>query len=155
MTAGRPPIWDDPVKFQRAVDNYFIECDKTIIYKQVVQKGEIIQVPTPEPYTMAGLAHHLGATRETLNQYKKDDRFSDIIAQARERIHRQNINLGLIGCHDSRISALNLASNFGYAQKKDVDITDHGTVQAILDALPPEIADQVREKIKAKVTNKK
>lgn len=124
MATGRPVLFDDRVAFQKAVDEYFEECDKNLIKKQhVTGKGEIIIIETPEPYTMAGLAHHLGMSRETLNQYKKTDIFSDIISQAREKIHRANVTLALVGCHESRIAALNLASNFGYSTKNDVEAT--------------------------------
>ena len=63
---------------------------------------------------MAGLAMALHMNRDTLNEYSKSDIFSGIVSHARERIHTQNIELALIGCHDSKIAALNLASNFGY-----------------------------------------
>ena len=130
----RPPSWDDPEKMSAAIDQYFCECDTTLIHKQhVTGKGDIVIVPTPTPYTMAGLALALRISRETLNQYrsenhpcyktepKKAAQFSDIISCARERIHHQNVTLAMVGCHDSRIAALNLASNYGYAAKKDIE----------------------------------
>jgi hypothetical protein len=103
---------------------------------------------------MAGLARDLDIDRTTLNRYEHwDERpdFCNIIAQARNRIHEQNVVLGLIGAHDSRISALNLASNYGYSQKTQVDISDDRLVQAILDALPAEIREGVCEAIRLKL----
>jgi len=127
----------DPDKIQQLIDNYFAECDQKSIPKQIVQKGEIITVNMPWPYTMAGLARCLDVSREALNNYqsetltrdveaedpemyRKQQLIVDAIMRARERIHEQNVNMGLLGCHDSRISALNLASNYGYSIKQDI-----------------------------------
>lgn len=128
---GPPLLWEDPKVFEQAIDDYFIQCDETILHKQVVQKGEIIQVPTPTPYTMAGLARALRCSRDTLNQYSHNDKFADVVSHARMKVHEQNIVLALIGVHDSKIAALNLASNFGYVVKTDIgELAD--TVSGIL-----------------------
>ena len=146
---GRPRLYTDRDEFEAHVDNYFYVCDHTTLYKSVVQKGEIIKVPTPKPYTMAGLARALRMSRDTLNQYSKSDTFSDIVSQARMRIHEQNIELALIGCHDSKIAALNLASNFGYVintglkelaeSVSDILKRVHGPTRPALPANPLEI----------------
>ena len=120
---GQPQKYTDKDSFEAAVNAYFKECDSTTIIKQVVQKGEIISVPTPKPYTMAGLARALEIDRKTLNNYKEDDNFFPIISRARERIHEQNVTLALLGCHDSRIAALNLASNYGYAIRTETEVS--------------------------------
>lgn len=123
---GRPPKWTDPEALQKAVDQYFVECDNHIIKKQHVTGKGIIIVETPEPYTMAGLADALDVDRITLLNYSHDDQFFSIIAHARRKIERQNITHGALGCHDSRIAALNLAANYGYATKQDMDIQTGG-----------------------------
>lgn len=132
--AGRKPCWSDRAELEQAIQLYFDECDQHIISKQVVQKGEIVTVPTPEPYTMAGLADALGVSRNTLNRYNRDSIFSDVIAHARNKIERQNIVLGLIGVHDSRMAALNASSNFGYSDRSETVHRD-GTVEDVLRAL--------------------
>lgn len=118
---GRPKALTDPEKVQQIIDDYFAECDNTLIVKQHPHSKGITRVKSPTPYTMAGLARALGISRETLNQYKKEEPFSDIIMRARDRVHESNVSLALLGCHDSRIAALNLASNFGYQTKEQVD----------------------------------
>jgi hypothetical protein len=52
--------------------------------------------------------------------------------------------LALTGCHDSRIAALNLASNYGYSTKSSVDINIDEQLQAIIKALPDKYAIQVQ-----------
>jgi len=135
VTTGRPPKYTDTKTLQADVDAYFVHCDNTVINKQhVTGKVDIVIIPTPTPYTMAGLAYWLDMTRETLNQYKYDDMFSDVIARARAKIGEANITLALAGCHDSRIAALNLASNFGYASKQEHTVDSDG-IEALLHRL--------------------
>ena len=123
-----PPIrekkYTDSELFQTKVNEYFETCDTTVIKKQVVAGGKVIIVKTPEPYTMAGLAYHLDIERQTLNNYKKRDSYFDIIMCARKRIEKANVSLAMVGCHDSKIAALNLASNYGYAIKKEISVED-------------------------------
>ena len=132
---GAPRRYQDPAEFERLVEDYFDYCDHHIIVKQVVcGKGQIVKVETPEPYTMAGLAHHLGINRLTLNNYKYyEDRpeFLTIITRARERIERQNVTHGVLGIHDARIAALNLASNYGYHTSELQHVKGSLTLSAI------------------------
>lgn len=120
----KKPIYTDSELFQAKVNEYFEICDATVIKKQVVAGGKVIIIKTPEPYTMAGLAYHLDIERQTLNNYKKRDSYFDIIMCARKRIEKANISLAMVGCHDSKIAALNLASNYGYAVKSDISVED-------------------------------
>lgn len=151
---GTPPAWEDPDEVQAVIDQYFEECDKKIIVKQHAHSKGITEVETPTPYTMAGLARALKISRETLNQYKKHEKFADIIMHARAKVHEQNLTLGLVGCHDSKIAALNLASNYGYATKKDVELTDNTAIAAILESLPADQRERVEAAVKEKLRKK-
>ena len=135
---GGPPLkFPDPVEFARKVDAYFDHCQNTIITKQVVSAKEIVKVETPTPPTMAGLAAWLGISRFRLLDYDDDEaksEYSGILSRARLRIEESNITMGLLGCHDTRISQLNLASNFGYVtNKQEIDVTQttHHTIEVI------------------------
>jgi hypothetical protein len=151
---GRPLKFQTPEELQTAIDDYFRVCDERVIIKQVVQKGVIVPVPTPEPYSMAGLAEHLGIDRSTLLAYEREDQrpqFQGIVDRARARIHRENVTMALLGIHESRAAILNLASNFGYSQRTSVDIEDNRLVQVILDVLPAEIREGVLEALRLKL----
>ena len=117
---GRPKIFTDPAEMAQHIENFFDYCGNTLIIKQVVSKGDIILVPTPTPPTMAGLAVWLNMSRETLNQYRKDKPFSDIIIRARCRIETDNVTKGMLGVYEHNTNRLNIASNFGYAQKQEL-----------------------------------
>lgn len=122
--AGQPPKYEAPEEMKAVVDAYFQYCDTTIITKQVVQGGDIIKVSMPTPYTMAGLALALNMSRETLNQYGKNEKFSDIIIHARRKIEQDNVTKGLTGIYDPKTNNLNLASNYGYSTKEKIEISD-------------------------------
>ena len=117
---GRPRIFESVEQMQVAIDAYFKRCDETIIKKQHVTGKGVTIVETPTPYTMAGLARALNMDRKTLNNYAHRDEFFPAITRARDRIHEQNVTHAMVGCHDSRIAALNLAANYGYSTKHDI-----------------------------------
>jgi hypothetical protein len=63
---GRPPIWDDPEAFSKAVDEYF---------EQDIQ------------HTWTGLAYHLGfESRKSLWEYGTKEEFSNPVKRALLRI---------------------------------------------------------------------
>ena len=128
---GRPLKYQTAEELQAAVDNYFAECDNRIIVKQHAHSKGITKVETPTPYTIAGLARALGVDRDTINNYSKRDEYFGIITGARDKIQESNLTLGLLGCHDSKLAALNLASNYGYSTKSEVNQSGTMTIQVI------------------------
>ena len=155
---GRPPKWQDPEKLKAAIDAYFADCDTRIITKKVVQKGEIVEVPTPLPYTVIGLANALGVDRRTINNYRESDKFFPIIASARARIEEQNLAMGLIGAHDSRIAALNLASNYGYSEKSSQEDPQEARAKLLVElvqALPPDLISALRGRLMGEIAGRK
>ena len=117
---GRPPIFSDPEVLQEQVDQYFIHCDETLIDKPIIRKGETFLQQVTTPYTMAGLALWLGMSRDALNRYRHDDKFCDVLTQARNKVESNNVTMGLLGIYEPKLNALNLASNFGYATRSEV-----------------------------------
>ena len=76
------------------------------------------------PYTMSGLARHLGLSRKTLLEYKKKygGEYADVIEEAKTRIEefvetclfKKSIATGVI---------FNLKNNFGWADKQEIEHT--------------------------------
>lgn len=74
------------------------------------------------PYTMSGLARHLGLSRKTLLEYKKKygGEYADVIEEAKTRIEefvetclfKKSIATGVI---------FNLKNNFGWSDKQEVE----------------------------------
>jgi len=140
---GRPPTYKTREELQAAVDAYFDSCDNKIIKRQHATGKGVTIIETPTPYTMAGLALALNVSRETLNEYSKMDQegngrgnksrreFSDIITRARQRVEAQKIEHGLVGCYDSKLAVLDLASNHGYSTKQDVAVSGTLSVETV------------------------
>jgi len=129
------PSFSSPEAMQTQVDAYFNYCDAKMIFKQVVQKGEIIIVPTPTPPTVIGLCVFLKISRETLNAYKHGEgsgnprAYSDIVARALDRINDSWATRAGVGCLESKIAGLILSSDFGYTTRN----TDTIQLQGIED----------------------
>lgn len=95
---GRPPYWTDVEAFDKAVDEYF----------------EKEAIPT-----WTGLALHLGfSSRDSLNDYKKKDGFSDSVKKALLRIE-QKYEFSLYGKNPT--GAIFALKNFGWKDRHEVD----------------------------------
>jgi len=137
------PKWTDPDEFEACVNAYFEYCDTNLITKQMGHSKGITIMRIPIPYSMAGLARALGISRDALNRYKHQDnglaeanpeiaqKIADIIFRARDRIHENNISMGLLGIHDSKISELNLINNFGYTRKTEIELPAGGEINVV------------------------
>lgn len=98
--AGEKPAFSSPEILQRDVDEYFMSCYGPIVDKRgnLVrdEQGEIVKVQK-KPFTVAGLAYHIGIATNTFNRYcsgrmddlgQEDDNllFSVILQRAKQRI---------------------------------------------------------------------
>jgi hypothetical protein len=63
-------MYSDPDELQKLIDDYFANCE---------ERGK--------PYTMGGLALHLGMDRNTLLAYSKRDQFASTIKAARDTVN--------------------------------------------------------------------
>jgi len=77
--------------------------------------------------TIAGLALHIGKSRETVYEWsKKDDRpeFSDILCQLMAKQEILLVNKGLSGEFNSAIDKMMLTKH-GYSDKQEVDVNSN------------------------------
>jgi hypothetical protein len=112
---GRPPMWDDPVEFGKAIEDYFNA------YK--------------EP-TWSGLALYLGfESRKSLDDYKKKEEFSYPIKKALlriEELYEKNLQKG------NPTGSIFALKNFGWTDKQEIDQkTEHSGSIAITWERPP------------------
>ena len=99
MSGGRPPKWDDPIAFDKAVDQYFAT--------------EGIQ------HTWTGLTIHLGfCSRDSLHEYGQKPEFSDSIKKALLRIENK-YEVGLLERNPT--GSIFALKNFGWKDKQEVD----------------------------------
>lgn len=98
---GRPPKYKTEKEIEEKTNKYFMECDLT-----------------GEPYTITGLCIALGITRETLNEYSKNKKFSDTIKKARLKVENY-LEKHLITDNSTTGIIFNLKNNFGWKDKQE------------------------------------
>lgn len=122
---GRPRKWNSPKAMEKAIDDYFIECegelmrdtDGTIIYNRNIQPVYINR----KPPTVSGLAYYLGfASTQSLFDYSKDERFSVIITRAKLRIEAY-LEERLMDRDGQRGAEFNLRCNFNWNDKDRIE----------------------------------
>jgi len=131
---GRPPLYTDPTIMQAVIDDYFKVCDEgEEIERYDNRKKTVIKIKEKRPYTVPGLAYHLGFDcRDSLLKYcdraKKEDAtelqkdFFRTIRRAKTRIEQQRNQNALTGAQDPRFSQFDLSCNFGWIDKKEVKL---------------------------------
>ena len=100
---GRPKKYSKEEELQRAIDNYFKDCDKK-----------------EKPYTMSGLAYALNIDRKTLLNYSKDEEFFPTIKKAKQKVEQQLEENALTGKGNSTFTIFNLKNNFEWKDNVEV-----------------------------------
>lgn len=108
-------------QFQKMIDEYFAKCDK---------EGR--------PYTMCGLALHMGIDRYTLVRYGEKDLFAPLVKKAKARVEQQlEESLYRLGNNSGVI--FNLKNNYGWRDQVEVTNNDKLTkVEELLNKLNDE-----------------
>ena len=126
---GRKPRYEKPEQMQEAIGSYFEECDRGIERQIVTKRGEVKTITQKIPYTVEGMAYHLGfCDRSGMWRYKEKDpktdeidperlTFGNILSRAKLRIKNHRIVQTLLGNQESRMAMLDLACNFGMQPK--------------------------------------
>lgn len=120
MVATNTFKYTDPAKLAADIDAYFAKCDARTV-KKLTKDGELVEVPEPEVYTVAGLAVHLKMTRKCLLDYHKREKFAYIVSLAKTRIEAQVVQRSMTtqyatGC------IFNLKTNFGYVETQNINL---------------------------------
>ena len=117
---GRPRKFQSVEEMSDAIDDFFRVCDERTS-PFVTKEGTVIQIPSPAPYTVVGLANVLGLTREGLLEYQARDEYSDTIKKAKAKVH-ENLEFRLLdgrGYGPGHI--FGLKNNYGWKDKHEVD----------------------------------
>lgn len=117
---GRPPLYKTVEGLQNIIDQYFDWCDARIQHVYDKKSGSVIEVISPAPYTMVGLARRIGMSRQALSEYAASDKFGDTIKGARDRV-QEDVEIRLMETAATG-AIFNLKNNFGY---KDVSSKEH------------------------------
>ena len=130
---GKPPLYTSPVTLQEQIDDYFTTCDKGRLKEVVTKKGDVITVTEQIPYTVAGLAYHLGfASTQSLfdysNRNENSEQYASIIARAKLKIQAQRWDGGLTGSQDAKIVQFDLMCNHGHNPAQVLEINQNVTL---------------------------
>lgn len=116
MAGGRPLKFKCPILLQKKIDDYFDEVKKN---------NDVI--------TITGLALHLDTCRSTLCEYDKRDEFSNTIKRAKQRVeadYEKSLR------NNGRAGDIFGLKNFGWSDKKEVDMNANLSISDALAALP-------------------
>ena len=86
---GRPPKYKTPKELQDKVDEYFESCWVDKVTESTDKDGVCTMSAVRyqnRPYTIAGLAYHLGMTTEALRNYQDKDEFLVIVKRAKQQV---------------------------------------------------------------------
>lgn len=136
---GGPPLkYKTPEELQKAIAEYFYQCDSRLVQGYDNKTNEQFAYISPEPYTMSGLAYALDLSRKQLLVYKKRHRFGNAVTRARRKVEtdierrmndKRDFTPGLI---------FNLKNNFGWKDKTETDVTSGGKPIPILGGITRE-----------------
>ena len=124
---GRPRLFNTVEELENKITAYFDKCDphkeNRLVEAGVNGRGETIfeqrDIMTEQkPYTMSGLARHIGIDRATLLNYGKKDEFFGTIEAARERCH-EFAETQLYG-RAATGAAFSLKNNWGWKDRQEL-----------------------------------
>lgn len=121
-------MFNSPEQMQVKIDEYFALCDSAT--KKVILKDEngaqyVDEISNPEPYTIPGLAYHLGfCQRQELAEYARNyAEFSATIHRARLKIEAQRIkNCSDVDTKNSNGIKFDLTNNFNYKDLQQIEV---------------------------------
>lgn len=121
---GKPLKFKTVKDLQDAIDEYFSYCDNRIQHIYSPKMEKVIEVIDPAPYTMSGLARHIGIDRRTLLDYAHRDEYLPTIKAAREKVH-EDVETRLME-KQATGAIFNLTNNFDWKDMRNIDHTTKG-----------------------------
>lgn len=121
---GRGKKWNDPNELVEFIEQYITRCDTN--QKAELFFGKIKWVPDPIPYTIEGLSHHLGISRQTLLNYqsrKGYEPFFVVLKEFKEVVLRCLAERALMGNTHAGFTTFLLKNNYGFVDKKEMTVT--------------------------------
>lgn len=117
---GRPLKWPNFDEFQTQINDFFDTCDRE-----------------DRPYTITGLAIHLGTNRMTLHNVTTrgdyDDRYIEALAMAKQRCELW-LEESLLTNRSNVVGAIfSLKNNFGWKDKTEKEVTVSEGVTQLLE----------------------
>lgn len=122
---GRPLAFKSVQELSDKIDEYFDWCDNRTRSVYIKDLGDNMEISSPAPYTMSGLARRLGVDRDTILNYSKKQEYFGTIKAARERV-QEDVETRLMETSNQSGAIFNLKNNFGWRDKIETDLTTNG-----------------------------
>mgnify|MGYP000391426276 CR=1 FL=1 len=114
---GRRPKFETAEEMQKLIDDYFDSC----FVEAQTDDGKTYQKQI-RPFTVTGLAYHLGMTRQGLLDYQaKNKKFNDTITHAKTRIEMYAEEQLFRNQGKTNGVQFNLKNNFNWKDKQEID----------------------------------
>ena len=120
---GRPPKYGPGMieKAQQFLDSC-VDEEREIMNADKLTTRLVVNIPT-----IAGLALHLGVSRDTIQVWGKEHKefsviYEKLVGEQERRLNQK----GLSGDYNSRFAQFLLSAKHGYREKTDTDVTSGG-----------------------------
>lgn len=110
--------YKDEKELKTLIDKYFLDCEDRKV-----------------PYTMSGLAYAIGIDRTTLINYGKDELFSTLIKNAKDKVEAQLEENALMGKSNATFTIFNLKNNYGWKDQQEVKTTNEVSFSPLQSAI--------------------
>lgn len=126
MPAGRPLKFKSLKKLKQKIDEYFTICDEGELIEYYDKKSQSLLTYTRKiPYTITGLALHLGTNRQTLVNYEIKEEFIDTIKDAKLKCENC-AELKLMTGDIAPAGAIFALKNYGWKDTQEIENTLKG-----------------------------
>ena len=125
MAAGHPPLYDNEIELGNKIDEYFDQCKPVYLKDEeghviTDKKGGYVLTNLNAP-SLSGLALYLGyASRQSIYDNEKNDKFSYIIKRARSRVEEWIYQHSLDASVPAAVGIF-ILKQFGYTDKQEIE----------------------------------
>ena len=153
LKTGPKPKYGSPQNLQKMIDAYFNVCDAGETIQQCDKSGKVTEYTRKIPYTIPGLAYHLGyANKQAIwdLRYKcKDPQIAEIASRATLKIESQR-NQMMLCAQNTRGYEFDLKCNFKWVDKTQLEIgLNPEQLAQFLSVLPERVRTVVEQTIKS------
>jgi hypothetical protein len=134
---GKPLAFKSVEELQLKIDDYFKHCDEN-----------------DKPYTICGLANHLGVTRQTLLNYQGKEEYFDTIKKSKNRCE-QYAEEFLFSGRQVAGAIFNLKNNYGWHDEQKLNVVTRGINISIskMNELSEEDAEKIYKQVQANIND--
>jgi len=114
-------LFTDSNVLKEKIDEYFLECDSRMLIKTV--DGKKIKINYPRPYTLEGLAVHIGLTTVALLKLSRSGAYShfhNILKWARQCIAARHIEEALMSRYNANMVKFLLVNHESYVERQEL-----------------------------------